>query len=161
MKKFIGITTSLFPLWVLIFSFWAFIEPEIWSRMDYLIVPLLSLVMFSMGLTLKTKDFFQIFEKFKVVGLGIILQFLLMPLLGFLLVTIFGIEKILALGVILVGCSPGGTASNVVCYLAKGNVALSISLTICSTFLAVLVVLSFKSHLFTKIMIPFLFLSAI
>ena len=60
-----------------------------------------------------------------------------MPILGFLLVKSFNIEQIIGIGVILVGCAPGGTASNVICFLAKGDVALSISLTICSTILAV------------------------
>ena len=90
--------------------------------------------MFSMGLTLKVKDFYRIFKNFKIIFFGVLLQFLIMPILGFLLVKIFYIEQILGLGVILVGCAPGGTASNVICYLAKGDVALSISLTVCSQF---------------------------
>ena len=137
MKHFVATSTSLFPLWVILFSVWAFIEPQYWSNLSFLIIPLLSLIMFSMGLTLKVEDFFRIFKNFKVICLGILLQFLLMPLLGFLLVKIFYIEQILGLGVILVGCAPGGTASNVICYLAKGDVALSISLTVCTTVLAV------------------------
>jgi BASS family bile acid:Na+ symporter len=124
MKHFVATSTSLFPLWVILFSVWAFIEPQYWSNLSFLIIPLLSLIMFSMGLTLKVEDFFRIFKNFKVICLGILLQFLLMPLLGFLLVKIFYIEQILGLGVILVGCAPGGTASNVICYLAKGDVAL-------------------------------------
>jgi len=137
MKHFVATSTSLFPLWVILFSIWAFLEPQHWSNLSFLIIPLLSLIMFSMGLTLKVEDFFRIFKNFKIIYLGILLQFLLMPLLGFLLVKIFYIEQILGLGVILVGCAPGGTASNVICYLAKGDVALSISLTVCSTVLAV------------------------
>jgi BASS family bile acid:Na+ symporter len=137
MKHFVATSTSLFPLWVILFSVWAFLEPQYWSNLSFLIIPLLSLIMFSMGLTLKVEDFFRIFKNFKIIYLGILLQFLLMPLLGFLLVKIFYIEQILGLGVILVGCAPGGTASNVICYLAKGDVALSISLTVCSTVLAV------------------------
>ena len=137
MKHFVATSTRLFPLWVILFSVWAFLEPQYWSNLSFLIIPLLSLIMFSMGLTLKVEDFFRIFKNFKIIYLGILLQFLLMPLLGFLLVKIFYIEQILGLGVILVGCAPGGTASNVICYLAKGDVALSISLTVCSTVLAV------------------------
>ena len=137
MKHFVATSTSLFPIWVILFSVWAFLEPQYWSNLSFLIIPLLSLIMFSMGLTLKVEDFFRIFKNFKIIYLGILLQFLLMPLLGFLLVKIFYIEQILGLGVILVGCAPGGTASNVICYLAKGDVALSISLTVCSTVLAV------------------------
>ena len=137
MKNFVGWTTSLFPLWVIIFSIWAFFEPDYWSSLNYLIIPLLSLAMFSMGLTLKIDNFIKIFKDFKIIFLGVSLQFLLMPFLGFTLVKIFSLEQLIAIGVILVGCAPGGTASNVICYLARGDVALSISLTICSTILAV------------------------
>ena len=137
MKHFVSTLTSLFPLWVILFSIWSFLQPQQWSNLSFLIIPLLSLVMFSMGLTLKVGDFFKIFKNFKIICLGILLQFLIMPILGFLLVKFFYIEQILGLGVILVGCAPGGTASNVICYLANGNVALSISLTVCSTILAV------------------------
>ena len=137
MKNFVGWATSLFPLWVIIFSIWAFFEPDYWSSLNYLIIPLLSLAMFSMGLTLKIDNFIKIFKDFKIIFLGVSLQFLLMPFLGFTLVKIFSLEQLIAIGVILVGCAPGGTASNVICYLARGDVALSISLTICSTILAV------------------------
>ena len=137
MKNFVGWTTSLFPLWVIIFSIWAFFEPDYWSSLSYLIIPLLSLAMFSMGLTLKIDNFIKIFKDFKIIFLGVSLQFLLMHFLGFTLVKIFSLEQLIAIGVILVGCAPGGTASNVICYLARGDVALSISLTICSTILAV------------------------
>ena len=137
MKNFVGWTTSLFPLWVIIFSIWAFFEPDYWSSLNYLIIPLLSLAMFSMGLTLKIDNFIKIYKDFKIIFLGVSLQFLLMPFLGFTLVKIFSLEQLIAIGVILVGCAPGGTASNVICYLARGDVALSISLTICSTILAV------------------------
>ena len=137
MKNFVATSTRLFPLWAILFSFWAFLEPQYWSNLSFLIIPLLSLIMFSMGLTLKVENFFRIFKNFKIVCLGVLLQFLIMPILGFLLVKIFYIEQIIGIGVILVGCAPGGTASNVICYLAKGDVALSISLTVCSTILAV------------------------
>ena len=137
MKNFVGWATSLFPLWVIIFSIWAFFEPDYWSSLNYLIIPLLSLAMFSMGLTLKIDNFIKIFKDFKIIFLGVSLQFLLMPFLGFTLVKIFSLEQLIAIGVILVGCAPGGTASNVICYLARGDVALSISLTIWSTILAV------------------------
>ena len=137
MKNFVATSTSLFPLWVILFSFWAFLEPQYWSNLSFLIIPLLSLIMFSMGLTLKVENFFRIFKNFKIVCLGVLLQFLIMPILGFLLVKFFDLKQIIGIGVILVGCAPGGTASNVICYLAKGDVALSISLTVCSTILAV------------------------
>ena len=137
MKNFVAKTIRLFPLWVILFSAWAFLKPQYWTDISFLIVPLLSVVMFSMGLTLTIEDFLKIFKNFKIVCLGILLQFLIMPILGFLLVKSFNIEQIIGIGVILVGCAPGGTASNVICFLAKGDVALSISLTVCSTILAV------------------------
>lgn len=138
MIKFINASTVLFPVWAILFSFWAYFDPEPWLSLKDFIVPLLSIVMFSMGLTLSIKDFQIIFKNVKVIFIGLSLQFLLMPFLGFFLILIFGLDKLIAIGVLLVGCSPGGTASNLICYLAKGNVALSISLTICSTFLAIL-----------------------
>ena len=137
MKNYVVKSTNLFPFWVILFSLWAFFKPEFWSNLNSLIVPLLSVVMFSMGLTLRVQDFLRILKSPKIVFLGVLLQFLIMPFLGFLLVNFFNIEQIIGLGIILVGCAPGGTASNVVCYLAKGDVALSISLTICTTILAV------------------------
>ena len=101
MKHFVAKSTSLFPLWVILFSIWAFLDPQYWSNLNFLIVPLLSLVMFSMGLTLKFNDFYRIFKNFKIICLGVLLQFLIMPILGFLLVKFFNIEQIIAVGVIL------------------------------------------------------------
>ena len=75
MKIFVAKSTSLFPLWVILFSFWAFLEPQYWSSITFLIVPLLSLVMFSMVLTLKVENFFRIFKNFKIVCVGIFLGF--------------------------------------------------------------------------------------
>ena len=137
MDKFINLATSLFPLWVIVFSIWAYFDSQTWTALQTFVIPLLSIVMFSMGLTLKTKDFYRIFKNFKIILLGIFLQFLLMPGIGYFLISIFDLETVIAIGILLVGTAPGGTASNVICYLAKGDIALSISLTTCSTFLAV------------------------
>jgi len=137
MNKFINLATSLFPLWVIVFSIWAYFDSQTWTALQTFVIPLLSIVMFSMGLTLKTKDFYRIFKNFKIILLGIFLQFLLMPGIGYFLISIFDLETVIAIGILLVGTAPGGTASNVICYLAKGDITLSISLTTCSTFLAV------------------------
>ena len=137
MNKFINLATNLFPLWVIVFSIWAYFDSQTWTALQTFVIPLLSIVMFSMGLTLKTKDFYRIFKNFKIILLGIFLQFLLMPGIGYFLISIFDLETVIAIGILLVGTAPGGTASNVICYLAKGDIALSISLTTCSTFLAV------------------------
>ena len=137
MNKFINLATNLFPLWVIVFSIWAYFDSQTWTALQTFVIPLLSIVMFSMGLTLKTKDFYRIFKNFKIILLGIFLQFLLMPGIGYFLISIFDLETVIAIGILLVRTAPGGTASNVICYLAKGDIALSISLTTCSTFLAV------------------------
>ena len=75
MKIFVAKSTSLFPLWVMLFSVWAFLEPQHWSSISFLIVSLLSLVMFSMGLTLRVEDFLRILKNFKIVCVGIFLGF--------------------------------------------------------------------------------------
>lgn len=101
--------------------------------------PLLGIVMFGMGMTLKLSDFKVVFTKPKAVITGILSQFIIMPLLAWLLCTIFQLPTELAVGVILVGCCPGGTSSNVMTYLSKGDVALSVGMTACTTILAPIV----------------------
>lgn len=97
---------------------------------------LLMIVMFGMGLTLKIEDFKVVFTRPKDIIIGAISQFTIMPLLAFLLSMIFKLPAELAVGVILVGTCPGGTSSNVMTYLAKGDVALSVGMTSVSTILA-------------------------
>ena len=102
----------------------------------WVINPLLGLIMFGMGLTLSVQDFRIVLSHPKNVLLGCLAQFTIMPLMAWLLVWLFHLPKELALGVILVGCCPGGTASNVITYLAKGDLALSVGMTATSTLLA-------------------------
>lgn len=97
---------------------------------------LLGIVMFGMGLTLKLNDFKEVFRRPRDVFIGFILQFTIMPLVALALVKIFKLPTQLAVGVILVGTCPGGTSSNVMTYLAKGDVALSVCMTMVSTILA-------------------------
>ncbi len=97
---------------------------------------LLGIVMFGMGLTLKPNDFRILFSHPKDVLIGTVAQFLIMPLLAFLLTKAFNLSPDLAVGVILVGTCPGGTSSNVMTYLAKGDVPLSVGVTSASTILA-------------------------
>lgn len=130
--------TALFPLWALAASLLAYEFPEGLAALKPAIIPLLGLVMFGMGMTLSARSFLVVMHRPFTVFLGVALQFLLMPLAGWLLVMLFQLPAQLAVGVVLVGCSPGGTASNVICYLARGDVALSITLTAVSTLLAVL-----------------------
>ncbi|MGB5178115.1 MAG: bile acid:sodium symporter family protein [Gammaproteobacteria bacterium] len=131
------VITSLFPLWALLGSFLAWWAPSGFIPLKAAIIPLLGIVMFGMGMTLTTSDFLNVLRRPFPVLLGVAMQFLLMPLAAWLLATAAGLPAQLAVGLILVGCSPGGTASNVICYLAKGDVALSITLTTVSTLLAV------------------------
>ena len=97
---------------------------------------MLGVVMFGMGLTLNLRDFRIVFSRPKDVITGCVAQFTVMPLLACGLSRIFALDEALALGVVLVGCCPGGTASNVITYLAKGDLALSVGMTGVSTLLA-------------------------
>ena len=97
---------------------------------------LLGVVMFGMGLTLNLQDFKVVFSRPKDVVTGCVAQFTIMPLLAWVLSKLFHLDEALALGVVLVGCCPGGTASNVITYLAKGDLALSVGMTGVSTLMA-------------------------
>ncbi len=97
---------------------------------------LLMIVMFGMGLTLKLEDFKLVFTRPRDILIGCASQFILMPLLAFALGKVFGLETALLAGVVLVGTCPGGTSSNVITYLSKGDVALSVGMTSVNTLLA-------------------------
>ena len=97
---------------------------------------LLMVVMFGMGLTLKLSDFKLVFTRPKEITIGCASQFIVMPALAFLLSKIFGLDAALMAGVVLVGTCPGGTSSNVITYLSKGDVALSVGMTSVNTLLA-------------------------
>ncbi|MEN0051511.1 MAG: bile acid:sodium symporter family protein [Bacteroidota bacterium] len=129
---------NLFPIWILAGSVLALVHPPTFLWFKPYIVPGLMIIMLGMGLTLQLEDFRRVLKNPKYVGLAALLQFTLMPLLGWGIGTLFGLEQSLAVGLILVSCCPGGTASNVICYLARANVALSVSMTAVSTLAAVL-----------------------
>lgn len=97
---------------------------------------LLSLVLFTMGTTLKVEDFTNVFKKPKEISVGIATQYIAMPLIALALAKIFSLNEALTVGLILVGTVPGGTASDVITFLSKGDVALSVSLTAVSTVIA-------------------------
>ncbi len=101
-----------------------------------LIVPLIQIIMFGMGTTLNIHDFERVFKMPGPVFIGILLQFLIMPSLALGLVFLFNFEPAIAAGIILIGSCPGGVASNLMAYLARGNVALSVTMTSCSTLLS-------------------------
>ena len=98
--------------------------------------PLLMIIMFGMGLTIKPADFRLVFTHPRDILLGCVAQFTIMPALAFLLSRLFHLDPVLTAGVILVGCCPGGSASNVITFLAKGDVALSVGMTSVNTLLA-------------------------
>ena len=129
--------TTLFPLWALVFALLALWQPEWFAGAKSWIVPLLGVVMFGMGMTLTWGDFAAVLRRPRRIGLGVGLQYLIMPLAAWGIALGLGLPAELTAGLVLVGASPGGTASNVVCFLARGDVALSITLTTASTLLAI------------------------
>ena len=137
MKRFCKFVSDYMGILVLLSALAALLFPgTIGHLKPKLINPLLGVIMFGMGLTLKAEDFKVVFSRPKDVLVGCLAQFTVMPLLAFALTKIFRLEPALAIGVILVGCCPGGTASNVITYLAKGDLALSVGMTAVSTLLA-------------------------
>lgn len=122
---------------VLLLVVLALLMPAPFAAIDlWVINPMLGLIMFGMGMTLSPQDFRIVFSRPKDVIIGCAAQFTVMPLLAWVLSWLFDLPPELALGVILVGCCPGGTASNVITYLAKGDLALSVGMTATSTVLA-------------------------
>lgn len=122
---------------VLLVAVFALLFPNLLSHVQpKLINYLLGLVMFGMGLTLNLQDFKVVFSRPRDVIVGCLAQFTIMPLLAWGLSRLFSLDEALTLGVVLVGCCPGGTASNVITYLAKGDLALSVGMTGVSTLLA-------------------------
>lgn len=128
----------LFPVWAVAASALAFSFPGFFIPLQALIVPALGLIMLSMGMTLSVKDFRAVLRNPGAVFLGVGVQYLAMPFAAFALARIMDLPPAFAAGMILVGSCPGGTASNVISYLAGGNVALSVSMTFCSTLASVL-----------------------
>ena len=115
----------------------ALVFPEMLRQIPTTVINyLLGVVMFGMGLTLNLRDFKIVFSRPKDVIIGCLAQFSIMPLLAWTLARLFSLDEALALGVVLVGCCPGGTASNVITYLSKGDLALSVGMTGVSTLLA-------------------------
>jgi len=115
----------------------SYFYPTLLSPLENFIVPLLGLVMLGMGMTLRLENFIEVCRRPKLIIIGVCLQFLLMPLFASFVGTMLDLDNALLVGLVIVGSCPGGTASNVICYLARGDVALSITLTTVSTVLAV------------------------
>src|SRR4030042_7114736 len=130
-----------FTVWVFAFVAVSMVYPAsfmTWFGLDLgiLIVPLIQIIMFGMGTTLSVDDFGRVFKMPWPVFVGFVLQFSVMPLTSFVLAETFGFEAEVAAGVVLIGSCPGGVASNLMTYLAGGNVALSVTMTSCSTLVS-------------------------
>lgn len=137
MKPILKAWTDWFVVWVLGFSALAYAVPSLFTWFRPCIVPGLGVIMFGMGMTLVPDDFRRVVRMPRAVACGVLGQFLIMPLAGLFLANVFRLPPELAMGFIILGSCPGGTASNVIAYLAKADVALSVTMTACSTLLAI------------------------
>jgi BASS family bile acid:Na+ symporter len=130
-----------FTVWVFAFVAVSMVYPAAFMtwfglNLGILIVPLIQIIMFGMGTTLSVADFGRVFKMPWPVFVGFVLQFSVMPLTGLVIARAFGFESEIAAGVVLIGSCPGGVASNLMTYLAGGNVALSVTMTSCSTIVS-------------------------
>lgn len=132
----IKLSQNLFVVWVLIGAIWGYFFPKIAASGSGNISTALGVVMLGMGLTITMQQLQRLRNAGTTLILGVLLQFTIMPLIGWLVATVLKLPPMLALGVILVGASLGGTASNVVTFLARGDVPLSIALTTTSTLIS-------------------------
>jgi BASS family bile acid:Na+ symporter len=129
---------NAFPLWVAAACGLALVEPRLFAWFhDRLIVVGLGLIMLGMGMTLTLADFARVASRPVAVVAGFVAQFTIMPAAAWAIARAFDLPTPFAVGLILVGCCPGGTASNVVTYIARADVALSVTMTTCSTLAAV------------------------
>ena len=130
------LASNTFAYWVILIAVAAFYQPSFFHWIAPYIPVLLGIIMYGMGLTLTLQDFKEVIHSPYSVLVGVLAQFIIMPMLAIGLSTLFRLPPEIAVGVILVGCCPGGTASNVITFLARGNTALSVTITSCSTLLA-------------------------
>ncbi|MGZ0020347.1 bile acid:sodium symporter family protein [Nitrosomonas sp. wSCUT-2] len=147
--------TSLFPLWMILLCATALIWPEGWMFLNQgpVVVLILGFVMLCMGLTLSFDDFRRITSMPRAVAIGFAAQYSIMPPLAWGIAYLLALPDHFAVGLILVGCCPGGTASNLVSYIAKADVALSVVMTVCST-LAAVVLTPLLTQLFAGALVP-------
>ena len=128
--------TQNIGLIIIVFSIIAYFLPQYFSWMTSYTTIFLVIAMFGMGTNIDTRDFKELIKNLKEVLIGSLAQFTIMPLLAWFLAIVFHVNKDIALGIILVGSCPGGTASNVITHIARGDVSMSVSMTILSTLLA-------------------------
>lgn len=134
--RFTQFIQKTFALWVILFAGISLLAPDLFIWLKAYIPWLLGIIMLGMGMTMTVDDFKGVLQSPKAVFIGVIAQFVVMPGLAYLLCKMMNLPSEIAIGVILVGCCPGGTASNVITYMAKGNTALSVACTSVSTLLA-------------------------
>jgi len=148
-RKFFNLLTNLFPLWSVLVGVTALAWPGafLWFGTEKIRIGL-GIIMLGMGLTLTVDDFKRVFIMPLPLAAGVCLQFAVMPFLGWGIGLLLSMPRDMAVGLVLVSCCPGGTASNVVTFLARANVALSVSMTALSTMLAVLL-----TPLLTKLLV--------
>jgi bile acid:Na+ symporter, BASS family len=135
-ERIVRFITKLFPVWVILFALAAFLAPNSFKPIGGYVPWLLGLIMLGMGLTMSLNDFKLVLSRPKDVIAGVALRYLIMPLVAFLVSKALGLSPSLAAGLILVGCSPSGTASNVMTFIAKGDTALSLTVSSVNTVLA-------------------------
>ena len=129
----VQLTVAWFPLLAVLISLYAYFFPSFLQQFAFLVVPLLGFIMFGMGATLSLKEFSVAVRRPKAVLTGLVMQFAVMPLLAYGIGKVFQLPEEQFIGLVMVGTVAGGTASNVITYLAGGDVALSITMTACST----------------------------
>jgi Predicted Na+-dependent transporter len=130
------IVTKYFTVWLILCSMLAFFFPSTLKHQGNWITNMLCIIMLGMGLTMKIEDFKLIFSRPRDVAIGVILRYAIMPFVGFCVAKIMELPPALSAGLILVGCCPSGTASNVICFLARGDVALSVTVSSFNILLA-------------------------
>lgn len=135
-NRILDIFNRLFVVWVILAGLAAFLFPDVFAALRGYMELFFAITMFGVGMVLNPTDFVNIFKNIKVVIVGVIAQFSIMPLLAFLVATLFAFSDEFSLGLILTGSAPGAMASNVLSYLAGADAAYSVSLTTVSTFLA-------------------------
>jgi len=138
MSRALALATNLFPIWVLIGGALALMHPGwfTWFSGDFITWGL-AVIMLGMGITLSVDDFKRVLKMPRAVAIGFVAHYAIMPFLGWSIAHLLRLETPFAVGLILVSCCPSGTASNVVNYIARSNVALSVLMTMCSTLGAV------------------------
>ncbi|NYT01156.1 MAG: bile acid:sodium symporter family protein [Methanosarcinales archaeon] len=135
-SKISELATTYFPIWVLLVSVVGLVRPGTFSFVLPHISLLLGTIMFGMGMTLTLEDFRRVLQQPRDVMIGVLAQYTVMPLVALGIARAFHLSPELAVGMILVGSCPGGTASNVIAYLARGDVALSVTMTSVSTLIS-------------------------